>query len=88
MVLPSATTVATWPTSKSAMSLMLTVVVASYPPVPSTTIVAVVEPAETSSPVARFTSVTVPAIGLTIDAWARACVADSTANRAASTEYW
>jgi len=67
---------------------MLTVVVASNPPAPFTTMCWVDEPAVASSPTARSTATTVPAIGLTMVACAIACSAAVTSAAAASTAAW
>ena len=72
---PSGTREAAWPTATSPMSARPTVATTSNPPSPSMMIAVVDEPAVTSSPTAIPTDTTVPAIGLTIVAWATACSA-------------
>ncbi len=81
----SGTTVAASPTFRLAMSLTLTVVEISYPPAPTTTMVAVVDDAVTWWPTWMPTAATVPATGLVIVACSTVSCAARTCVAAAST---
>ena len=66
VLVPSATTVAASPTVTLARWATVTVDVTSYPPLLTTTTLAVLDAAETVAPAARLTVAIVPLIGLTI----------------------
>src|SRR6185437_8957364 len=86
--MPSTRTVAGSPTFTESMSASVTVVVTDSWPLPSTVMVAVLDPALTERPATRLTAATVPAIGLVSRACATFCWATASSAWAASIWAW